>query len=111
IAFDAARGQVVLFGGSPSHGNPATSDTWVWDGSVWTQKSPATSPPVGGYPAIVYDSARSEVVLLLGGFTDTWCGTDPLGRRGFRRQALLRSRGVRSWPTTRLGARSSSSEA
>jgi N-acetylneuraminic acid mutarotase len=74
IAYDAARGQVVLFGGSPSHGNPATSDTWVWDGSVWTQKSPATSPPARSTPGMVYDAARSEIVLFGGGtgFTDTW---------------------------------------
>jgi uncharacterized repeat protein (TIGR01451 family) len=72
IAYDAARGQVVLFGGSPSPVNPAINDTWVWDGSRWSQKSPATSPPVGGYPAMAYDSARNEVILFRGLVMDTW---------------------------------------
>src|SRR5262245_54635307 len=42
MTWDGARGQVVLFGGDDGSGSLA--DTWVWDGSTWTQKSPATSP-------------------------------------------------------------------
>src|ERR1035438_3090183 len=45
IAYDAAHGQVVLFGGlaSAAFNGAALNDTWVWDGSRWTQKSPQTS--------------------------------------------------------------------
>ena len=46
LAFDSAHGQVVLFGGQPySAGVFQTNDTWVWDGTNWTQKSPQNSPP------------------------------------------------------------------
>ena len=35
MAFDAARGQVVLFGGyDPSVGD--VNETWVWNGATWS---------------------------------------------------------------------------
>ena len=36
LAYDAAREQVVLFGGADSAGN-VLDDTWAWDGTEWTQ--------------------------------------------------------------------------
>src|SRR5438045_437701 len=48
MAFDAARGNVVLFGGavrtSGQSSNSSYGDTWTWDGTNWTQRSPAASP-------------------------------------------------------------------
>ena len=35
VAYDAARGQVVLFGGT---GSIDLGDTWTWDGTDWTQR-------------------------------------------------------------------------
>ncbi|MCG2681743.1 MAG: S8 family serine peptidase, partial [Kiritimatiellae bacterium] len=70
MAYDAARKEVVLFGGSA---NLILNDTWVWNGSNWTQKSPATSPPARSMHAMAYDAAREEVVMFGGnGFRDTW---------------------------------------
>jgi HYR domain len=74
MVYDAARGEVVLFGGTDGTG--FRNDTWVWDGTNWTQKSPANSP-TPRYGNVVYDAARGEVVLFgdLGGgalFNDTW---------------------------------------
>lgn len=43
IAYDAANGTVVLFGGSASPGN-YLADTWTWDGSNWTKQSLAPQP-------------------------------------------------------------------
>lgn len=63
MAFDAARGETVLFGGGTSFRN----DTWTYDGSTWTQESPSTVPPVRFGAAMVYDAAR-QVVVLFGGF-------------------------------------------
>ena len=34
MAYDAARGKVVLFGGYDGQTNLA--DTWEWDGQAWT---------------------------------------------------------------------------
>ena len=76
MACDAARAEVVLFGGS----NPSNwlADTWVWDGSNWTQKYPVSSPPVlTEDPSMVYDAARGQVVLFegfpeTGYLSETW---------------------------------------
>ena len=82
MAYDAARGQVVLFGG---YGNISEyGDTWVWDGTNWTQKSPAISPSLRESHAMAYDAARGQVVLFggVGSHVDneTWVWpSDPTG--------------------------------
>jgi hypothetical protein len=75
MVYDAARQQILLFGGQPAVG-PLLADTWVWSGQAWEQKSPASSPPARYGHAMVYDSVRQRV-LLFGGFSsnyldDTW---------------------------------------
>ena len=35
MAYDAARGQVVVFGGAGD--GPVLNDTWLWDGAEWWQ--------------------------------------------------------------------------
>ena len=52
------------------------SDTWVWDGSNWTEQFPATSPPARDSASMAYDPATGNMVLF-GGFeegdlSDTW---------------------------------------
>ncbi|HEY3383501.1 MAG TPA: NBR1-Ig-like domain-containing protein [Vicinamibacterales bacterium] len=75
MAYDAARGQVVLFGGmNYSYSN----GTWVWDGTNWMQKTPADSPPPRYASTMAYDAARGQVVLFGGmdsdstSLNDTW---------------------------------------
>jgi uncharacterized protein (TIGR03437 family) len=65
MAYDSARGQVVLFGGENA-ANFLCGDTWVWDGANWTQKFPQTSPPAREAHAMAYDSAHAQVVLFGG---------------------------------------------
>jgi len=75
MAYDAAHGQVVLFGGLDTTAGKLLNDTWVWDGSDWTQKSPLTSPPPRDGHSMAYDSTHSEVVLFGGESptgNDTW---------------------------------------
>src|SRR5262249_55839043 len=43
MAYDAARGQVVLFGGA---GGSLRNDTWTFDSTGWTKRAPAHRPPV-----------------------------------------------------------------
>jgi len=83
MAYDAARSQVVLFGGITGAGDPL-NDTWVWDGVNWTQKFPAVIPSARGLHTLVYDAGHQQV-LMFGGFgsgvgylSDTWVwnGTD-----------------------------------
>ncbi|HEY3626097.1 MAG TPA: kelch repeat-containing protein, partial [Terracidiphilus sp.] len=75
ITYDAAHGQVVLFGG---FGGGDLNDTWLWNGTNWTQATPANSPSARSAHAMVYDAARGQVVLfggLVGAGTrlgDTW---------------------------------------
>lgn len=76
MAYDAARGVCVLFGGV-SGTNTYSSETWTWNGTTWSLQSPTTSPSARAGAAIAYDSAR-QVVVMVGGFTatgdngDTW---------------------------------------
>ncbi|MGB9236032.1 MAG: kelch repeat-containing protein [Terriglobales bacterium] len=78
MAYDAAHGNVVLFGGSAT-GSPV-NDTWVWDGANWAQLSPGTSPPARYAFAMAYDTAQGNVVLFGGDsggvnaelLSDTW---------------------------------------
>ncbi len=81
MGFDSGHGQVILFGGydvDPSGNNIALNDTWLWDGSKWSQASPQTSPPARSGVAMAYDSIHGQVVLFGGfdskghGLNDTW---------------------------------------
>src|SRR2546422_8529348 len=78
MAYDAARGQVVLFGGCCA--GDLLGDTWTWDGIDWTQRTPAHMPSPRFGPGATYD-ARTRQVVLFGGatggcgyvcFADTW---------------------------------------
>jgi galactose oxidase-like protein len=69
----AAHGQAVLFGCNNGTG---LNDTWVWDGTNWTQQSPATSPSART-SAMAFGSGHDQVVLFGGAnsttaFSDTW---------------------------------------
>jgi len=74
MAYDAAHGQTVLFGGN---GLGILGDTWLWDSSNWTEAVPQSSPSPRESHAMVYDDAHHQVILF-GGFdgnsslNDTW---------------------------------------
>src|SRR5262249_16934915 len=48
LVYDSARGRIVLFGGFRSSSPQALQDTWEWDGTDWTQRGTASSPPGRG---------------------------------------------------------------
>jgi len=75
MAYDSARGKVVLFGGATSAGY--MNDTWEWDGAAatWTDRTPAgDSPSPRILHAMAYDSSRARTVLYGGASGDdgTW---------------------------------------
>ena len=70
-AWDAARGELVVFGGFA--GRLPTDETWVWNGT-WTLKNPTNRPPARVYANMVYDEARQQVVLF-GGSEDAATGS------------------------------------
>jgi hypothetical protein len=73
LAYDAARGVVVLWGGLKDYYRFESDyfwhfyhDTWVWDGNNWAQEFPAHSPPGRFSAAMAYDVARSQMILFGG---------------------------------------------
>ena len=52
MAYDVARGRLVLFGGKNAGG--PLGDTWLWKGTVWTQVRPRVRPPARYVHAMAY---------------------------------------------------------
>jgi hypothetical protein len=70
LAYDAARGETVLFGGSDGVDR---NDTWVWNGVVWQQRFPALRPSPRSNATMAWDSLRQRIVLFGGdSSTDLW---------------------------------------
>jgi hypothetical protein len=79
MAFDAAHGTVVLFGGEPLSSPTPTylGDTWLWNGTNWQEANSPNNPSGRQAPAMAFDAAQSNVVLFGGSGTsgvqqDTW---------------------------------------
>jgi formylglycine-generating enzyme required for sulfatase activity len=68
LAFDAVRGDSVMFGGKDALGN-ALSDTWVYANNQWSYR-PTPSPSARYGHRMCFDAARG-VVVLFGGKDDT----------------------------------------
>ncbi len=80
MVYDSAREGVVLFGGGEGNRYDPTgrrSDMWAWDGTEWTEVTPADRPSDRAQHAMAYDAARERTVLF-GGYAnygdlgDTW---------------------------------------
>jgi len=77
IAYDAARERIVLFGGADVSVPEILADTWEYDGTTWTELTPAASPPARFGHAMAYDMARGRLVMFGGTIAvvelgDTW---------------------------------------
>jgi RHS repeat-associated protein len=77
MAYDAARQQIVLFGGYDQNTNTISSETWIWDGTSWAQRFPQASPPARTSFAMTYDAARNQILMFGGAIgpaiaNDTW---------------------------------------
>jgi len=130
MAYDARRGVAVLFGGYAinSLGSARASDTWEWDGTDWTEVTPASSPVSPRYyHAMAYDPAVGQVMLHggigeFGAVGDAWFwngsawapvlptteappprGHQALAYDGTRRAALLFGGSAFANPTVPLG--------
>jgi hypothetical protein len=66
MAYDAARGVTVLFGGSLTQ-NVGNGETWELSGAGWSQR-PVSGPAPRFQHRVVYDAARG-VTVLFGGST------------------------------------------
>ena len=83
MAYDVPHGQVLLFGGSTTTTNTGVLiDTWVWDGTNWTELSPQNNPSARYRFAMAFDAGHGDAVLFGGrdvnnnllGDTWTWSG-------------------------------------
>jgi hypothetical protein len=64
LAYHAATQTLMLFG-NQSSGGTATSETWTFDGSIWTRHPESTgTAPTGILPSMAADDARGTVVLV-----------------------------------------------
>ncbi len=81
LAYDAADGYLVLFGGYNQAGYYA-NQTWTFSGTTWTQLSPATSPPPMASFGMAYDPSLSEVVVVEGSSGGSPINTTWLFRAG-----------------------------
>jgi hypothetical protein len=73
VAFDEARGVMVLFGGNSDQGTGPRADTWTFDGKLWVQQKPSSHPQGRTSFAMAYDQARHNVVLF-GGMAQVGAG-------------------------------------
>src|SRR6266480_963036 len=75
MAYDAASGKIIMFGGVDSTGY--LNDTWTFDGVTWIPVATDTPPPARAAAQMAYDSVTRQVVLF-GGYDgtnylgDTW---------------------------------------
>ena len=63
LAYDGARGEVMLFGGADDRA--VLADAWSWDGKVWRRLSEG-GPPARTFPAIAQDPNRNTVFVFGG---------------------------------------------
>ncbi len=61
VAYDAATAKVVLFSGSGP-----LNDTWLYDGTNWSQASTESRPLARYGAAVTYDSMSGKIVLVGG---------------------------------------------
>jgi hypothetical protein len=95
MAYDAAQGKIVLYGGQRLPNMYA--DTWEYDGVDWVRTSPPVETPFGSGFSMAYDEPRSRAVMFGGSqgggieLDGTWeydgvnwlhinLGTSPAGR-------------------------------
>lgn len=96
LAYDPVRQVTVLFGGAFSTTGfpPGSADTWTWNGTTWTQLTPASAPNARYNAGLTWASDRQRLVLHggenngtgtnYGGFeTWEWDGTTWVLRIGY----------------------------
>jgi Galactose oxidase, central domain len=77
LAYDSTTKQLVLFGGetalTASQHSEALDDTWTWNGSQWSNATPATSPPALYGAAMATNPASGHPILFGGDNATTNC--------------------------------------
>jgi hypothetical protein len=66
MTYDAASQTVLMFGGWDDNNHIFLNETWAWNGTVWAQLTPASSPSRRGKASMAFD-AGTGVVVMFGG--------------------------------------------
>ena len=74
MAYDPVRGRVVLFGGIMSGASGYYNDTWIWDGTDWTEVLAQNSPPMRAFGGMGFDNSTQSIIYF-GGCSG--CYADP----------------------------------
>ena len=81
MAYDESRQQIMLFGGQSTTAKLSggvlkpLADTWTWDGTNWSPRSPASSPPATVNFPMAYDAGGRRVIGVRDNgarTTETW---------------------------------------
>ena len=77
MAYDSARGTVVMFGGSNAATTTHLDDTWERSGSTWQLRQPSNAPSPRYGAFMTFDSLRAKTILFggsdaTGPLNDTW---------------------------------------
>ncbi len=75
MAYDAATGQVMMFGPSVDEGNCLPNVTWTWDGANWSGHQLPTAPAQRDLATMAYDGATKQLILFGGFGYDPGCHT------------------------------------
>jgi hypothetical protein len=64
MKYDGSLGKVVLLAGTMNYASQTeTDETWLWDGTAWTQAA-GTQPSKGLLGGMAFDSFRNQMVLI-----------------------------------------------
>lgn len=77
VAYDPDTDDVVMFGGAGTGGS-LLDDTWLWNGTSWSEAMPAQSPPARYMAQMAWDP-QSHRVILLGGTGGSGCNAQDGG--------------------------------
>lgn len=68
MAYDPDTQRVLLVGGQPGNSSVPLGDIWAWDGTSWTELTPANGPalPPRKNFGLAYDTARKRLVVFGG---------------------------------------------
>lgn len=66
MVWHSIAAEIVLFGGQTGSPGTILADTWTWNGTDWTQKSPATSPPARSAHAMAPYPPLGAVAMTCG---------------------------------------------
>jgi hypothetical protein len=71
IGVDTFNSRILLYGGQDGISNTALDDTWQWDGSVWQQLAPSSTPGGLMWHGMAFDGTRN-VTVVFGGRRNLW---------------------------------------